>query len=316
MGSTAGSKSMAQRFGRVAVLYGGSSAEREISLISGAAVLKALLAQAVDAVGIDVGADIISRLEELNPERVFIVLHGPGGEDGTLQGALEWLGLPYTGSGVLASALAMDKLRTKQLWKGIGLPTAGFAVLEAGSDWDQVLANLGGAAMVKPTREGSSIGMAKATTGAQLNAAWREAANLGDEVIAEAWLSGAEYTVAILDGEALPPIKLETDRGFYDYEAKYLANDTRYLCPCGLAPEREAELKALSLAAFNSFGCRGWGRVDVMMDGDGHFQLLEVNTVPGMTDHSLVPMAAKAAGMDFDQLVLAILASVTDTKGN
>ncbi|KJS10054.1 MAG: D-alanine--D-alanine ligase [Gammaproteobacteria bacterium BRH_c0] len=311
MSSETDKTAMAQEFGKVAVLYGGTSAERQVSLISGAAVLKGLLAQGVDAVGIDVGADIIQQLEQLKPERVFIVLHGPGGEDGTLQGALEFLGLPYTGSGVLASALAMDKLRTKQLWKGMGLPTAGFAVLQENSDWAQVLASLGGAAMVKPTREGSSIGMAKAVTAEQLSAAWRAAANLGDEVIAEAWLSGAEYTVAILDGEALPPIRLETDRGFYDYEAKYLANDTRYLCPCGLTPEREAEIKALALAAFHSVGCRGWGRVDVMLDGRGQFQLLEVNTVPGMTDHSLVPMAAKAAGMDFEQLVLAILAGAT-----
>ena len=302
---------MSERFGKVAVLYGGTSAEREISLISGAAVLKALLARGVNATGLDVGPGIIGDLSALAPDRVFIVLHGPGGEDGTLQGALEFLRLPYTGSGVLASALAMDKMRTKQLWKGMGLPTAGFAVLDADSDWSGVLASLGGAAMVKPTREGSSIGMARAATPAELENAWRAAAALGDEVIAEAWLSGAEYTVAILDGEALPPIKLETDRGFYDYEAKYLRDDTRYLCPCGLPPEREAALKALALAAFDSLGCTGWGRVDLMLDGGGEFQLLEVNTVPGMTDHSLVPMAARARGIDFDDLVLRILASAS-----
>jgi len=199
-------------------------------------------------------------------------------------------------------------MRTKQLWLGLGLPTAGFAVLEADTDWQRSLDSLGGVAMVKPTREGSSIGMARAATAEELGAAWRAAAALGDEVIAEAWLSGAEYTVAILDGEALPPIRLETDRGFYDYEAKYLADDTRYLCPCGLPPEREEELKALSLAAFDSLGCSGWGRVDLMLDGSGNFQLLEVNTVPGMTDHSLVPMAAKALGIGFDELVIRILA--------
>ena len=220
---------MSERFGKVAVLYGGTSAEREISLISGAAVLKALLARGVNATGLDVGPGIIGDLSALAPDRVFIVLHGPGGEDGTLQGALEFLRLPYTGSGVLASALAMDKMRTKQLWKGMGLPTAGFAVLDADSDWSGVLASLGGAAMVKPTREGSSIGMARAATPAELENAWRAAAALGDEVIAEAWLSGAEYTVAILDGEALPPIKLETDRGFYDYEAKYAPGGSIHL---------------------------------------------------------------------------------------
>ncbi len=297
------------RFGRVAVLYGGTSAERAISLISGAAVLQALLDAGVDAVGIDVGLDIIGRLEDLAPDRVFIALHGPGGEDGTLQGALECLGLPYTGSGVLASALAMDKIRTKLLWQGLGLPTAPFAELRPDSDWRQVLDRLGGVAMVKPAREGSSLGMARAASAAELESAWRAAAALGDGVIAEAWLSGAEYTVAILDNQALPPIKLETDRGFYDYEAKYLRDDTRYLCPCGLSPQRQRELESLSLAAFNSLGCRGWGRVDVMLDGDGNFQLLEVNTVPGMTDHSLVPMAAKAQGLDFGALVVRILAS-------
>jgi len=299
---------MVERFGKVAVLYGGTSAERKVSLAGGVAVLEALRARGVDAVGIDVGRGIVPQLEALAPDRVFIVLHGPGGEDGTLQGALEFLGLPYTGSGVLASALAMDKMRTKQLWLGLGLPTAGFAVLEADTDWQRSLDSLGGVAMVKPTREGSSIGMARAATAEELAAAWRAAAALGDEVIAEAWLSGAEYTVAILDGEALPPIRLETDRGFYDYEAKYLADDTRYLCPCGLPPEREEELKALSLAAFDSLGCSGWGRVDLMLDGSGNFQLLEVNTVPGMTDHSLVPMAAKALDIGFDELVIRILA--------
>jgi len=296
-------------FGKVAVLFGGTSAEREISLISGNAVLAGLLRQGVDAVGIDVGPGIIGELEALAPDLAFIVLHGPGGEDGTLQGALEFLGLPYTGSGVLASALAMDKFRTKLLWRGLGLPTANFADLSADSDWSSTLSALGGAVMVKPAREGSSIGMAKATSAAELAAAWHRADSLGGGVIAESWLSGDEYTVAILDGRPLPVIKLETDRGFYDYEAKYLRDDTRYLCPCGLPPERERELQELCLRAFTSLGCRGWGRVDAMVDEDGNFQLLEVNTVPGMTTHSLVPMAARAVGMDFDQLVVAILAT-------
>ncbi|MCK9503866.1 MAG: D-alanine--D-alanine ligase [Porticoccaceae bacterium] len=305
---TAGNHSPSE-FGRVAVLFGGTSAEREISLISGNAVLTALKNRGVDALGIDVGAGIIPQLEALAPDRVFIALHGPGGEDGTLQGALEFLGLPYTGSGVLASALAMDKLRTKLLWKGMGIATAPFAVLRADSDWQQVLAALGGVAMVKPSREGSSIGMAKASTAAELEAAWLAADRHGGGVIAEAWLSGDEYTIAILNGKALPVIKLETDRGFYDYEAKYIRDDTRYLCPCGLSPEREEALKALCVEAFNSLGCRGWGRVDAMVDSFGNFQLLEINTVPGMTTHSLVPMAAKAVGMNFEDLVMTILAA-------
>jgi len=299
----------AGKFGKVAVLFGGSSAEREVSLVSGAAVLSALQQQGIDAEGIDVGADIIQQLEALAPDRVFIVLHGPGGEDGTLQGALEFLGLPYTGSGVMASALAMDKFRTKLLWKGLGLPTADFALMSAASDPADVLKRLGGTVMVKPAREGSSIGIAKASTAEELRAACVEADKHGGGVLAESWLSGSEYTVAILGGKALPAIKLETDRGFYDYEAKYLRDDTRYLCPCGLTPEREAELQDLALRAFESLGCKSWGRVDVMVDQHGQLQLLEVNTVPGMTSHSLVPMAAKATGMEFDQLVATILAT-------
>jgi D-alanine-D-alanine ligase len=311
-----------KQFGKVAVLFGGTSAEREISLISGNAVLAALQVQGVDAVGIDVGAGIVRQLEDLAPDRVFIALHGPGGEDGTLQGALEFLGLPYTGSGVLASALAMDKWRTKLLWNGLGIPTADFAVLKGDCDWQATLTALGGTAMVKPMREGSSIGMAKATSAAELKAAWDVANRHGGGVIAERWLTGDEFTVAILNGRALPVIKLETDQGFYDYEAKYIRNDTRYLCPCGLAPEREQQLQNLALAAFDSLGCRGWGRVDAMVDGAGNFQLLEVNTVPGMTTHSLVPMAAKAVGLDFEALVVAILATTlsatlsTATEGN
>ena len=298
---------MQQRFGRVAVLYGGRSAERAISLLSGAAVLQALLGVGVDAVGIDAGADVADQLKAIAPDRVFIALHGPGGEDGTVQGLLEYLRLPYTGSGVLASALAMDKMRCKQLWRGIGLPTAPFAMLTAATDWARVLADLGGVVMVKPASEGSSLGMARAATPAALEHAWQDAARLDSSVLAERWLTGAEYTVAVLAGRALPPIKLETDREFYDYEAKYLADDTRYLCPCGLPPEPEQHLCELALQAFASLGCGGWGRVDVMADAAGDFHLLEINTVPGMTDHSLVPMAAAAAGLSFAQLVLAIL---------
>jgi D-alanine-D-alanine ligase len=297
------------RFGKVAVLFGGTSAERDISLLSGSAVLDALKRQGVDALGIDAGPTLIPDLLALKPDRVFIALHGPGGEDGTVQGTLEFLGIPYTGSGVLGSALAMDKLRTKQMWRGAGIATADFMVLDADSDYQACLDQLGGVVMVKPEREGSSIGMARAATATELADAWRDANSHEGGVIAEAWLSGSEYTVAILDGEALPVIKLETDRGFYDYEAKYLRNDTRYLCPCGLSAEREKALQALASQAFLALGCEGWGRVDAMVDSAGNFQLLEVNTVPGMTDHSLVPMAAKAVGISFDELVVRILSS-------
>ncbi|MEP3855998.1 MAG: D-alanine--D-alanine ligase [Porticoccus sp.] len=301
------SEAMKQKYGRVGVLYGGASAEREISLISGSSVIAALQRSGVDLVAIDVGADLLQQLPQLSLTRVLIMLHGPGGEDGSLQGALQFLGLPYTGSGVFASALAMDKLHSKQFWQGVGLPTAKFAVLNDSTDWQETLDALGGVVMVKPSHEGSSLGMTRADSAAELKKAWVEAAALDSSVIAEQWISGAEYTVALLNGEVLPPIRLETDHSFYDYNAKYLADDTRYLCPCGLDRDREAELKALALAAFNSLGCSGWGRVDVMCDQTGAFQLLEVNTVPGMTDHSLVPMAAKAAGYSFDELVLKIL---------
>lgn len=293
--------------GRVAVLYGGQSAEREISLQTGAAVLEALRSVGVDAYGLDIGANAIEQLQAQTMDRAFIALHGPGGEDGRIQGVLEYMGIPYTGSDVAASALAMDKLRSKQLWAGIGLSTPEFAMVDARSDWDQIMKVLGGGAIVKPAHEGSSIGMARVHSGEELEQAYTAAARYDRSVLVERLISGSEYTVAILDGDALPPIKLETDHRFYDYDAKYLANDTRYLCPCGLDEEREQALKDLSLRAFDSLGCRGWGRVDVMADPLGHFYLLEVNTVPGMTSHSLVPMAARAAGLDFAQLVLRIL---------
>ncbi|WP_461481571.1 D-alanine--D-alanine ligase [Porticoccus sp.] len=301
------SEVMKQKYGRVGVLYGGTSAEREISLISGRAVIASLQRSGVDLVPIDAGADLLQQLPGLGLDRVLIMLHGPGGEDGSLQGALQLLGLPYTGSGVFASALAMDKLYTKRFWQGAGLPTASFAVLDRETNWQQVLELLGGTVMVKPSHEGSSLGMTRADSAEALEAAWREAAALDSSVIAEQWISGAEYTVAVLDGEVLPPIKLETDHGFYDFDAKYLANDTRYLCPCGLASAAETALKDLAWQAFSSLGCSGWGRVDVMANQSGELFLLEVNTVPGMTDHSLVPMAARAAGYSFDQLVLKIL---------
>ena len=296
--------------GRVVVLYGGWSGEREVSLKGGTAVLGALQKAGVDAVGLDADREWLAQIQTMAPDRVFIMLHGRGGEDGQVQGALESLGLPYTGSGVLASALAMDKLRCKQLWRGIGLPTAPFQTLTRDSDWRAIIAALGGSAMVKPASEGSSLGMSKADNAEQLEAAWRLAREYDECVLAERWLSGAEYTVAVVNGRTLPTIKLETERVFYDYQAKYVDGDTRYLCPCGLSAAQEAQLQALALRAYESLGCKGWGRVDLMASGDASeppYCVLEVNTVPGMTDHSLVPMAAAAAGIGFEQLVVEIL---------
>lgn len=296
----------AKEFGKVAVLYGGTAAEREVSLKSGAAVLAALQAQGVDAHGIDFNGDL-APLQSGSFDRVFIALHGRGGEDGQLQGALQTLGIPYTGSGVLGSALGMDKLRCKQLWHGAGLPTPKFLRVSENSDFNAVTAQLGLPLMVKPAHEGSSIGMSKVTDPAQLAHAVRQALHSDDVVLVEQWITGREYTVAILDGMALPAIRLETPHDFYDYEAKYKANTTRYHCPCGLDGAAEARLQKLALDAFNYAGTSGWGRVDVMEDKQGNFWLLEVNTVPGMTDHSLVPMAAKAAGIAFEALVWRIL---------
>ncbi|HCA25517.1 MAG TPA: D-alanine--D-alanine ligase [Pseudomonas sp.] len=295
-------------FGRVAVLFGGSSAERAVSLKSGAAVLAALQAAGVDAYGIDAGPQLAEQLLSERPDRVFIALHGRGGEDGSLQGLLESLRIPYTGSGVMASAIGMDKLRTKQIWQSLGLPTPAYAMLRDGEQCAEIVERLGTPLIIKPLHEGSSIGMAKADSLQQLQDAWQGAQSYDSEALVEQWIQGAEFTVAVLDGQALPPIRLRTPHTFYDYEAKYQANDTQYLCPCGLPPEQEAQLKALSLRAFEAVGCKGWGRVDVMQDEQGNFYLLEVNTVPGMTDHSLVPMAAKATGLSFGDLVLAILA--------
>ncbi len=306
---------IAGRLGRMAVLYGGLSAEREISLQSGQAVLQALLNAGVDAVGIDIGKEAVQQLEQEKLDSVFIALHGAGGEDGTMQALLEFLHLPYTGSGVMASALCMDKVRTKYLWQGVGIPTPEFMVLDAQCDWEASLQKLGGTAFVKPVHEGSSIGMAIASSAEELQQAFLKASQYDQAVMAERCIRGGEYTVAILNGVALPPIKLETDHVFYDYDAKYVAEDTRYLCPCGLSEEKDAELRSLALKAFKLIGCRGWGRVDVMADAQGNFHLLEVNTIPGMTSHSLVPMAAKAAGLDFDELVLTIAGQAIPQKG-
>jgi D-alanine-D-alanine ligase len=294
-------------FGKVGVIYGGNSSEREISLLTGAAIVKALKNQGVDTVAIDIKDQSLEAIKAANIDRAFVALHGPGGEDGTLQGALEYLGIPYTGSGVMASALAMDKLRCKQIWKGIDLATTDFASLNKGTDWQQTLDRLGGCVVVKPACEGSSVGMSIAESAEQLKQAWKLAYKYDAKVIAEPRLMGEEYTVAILADKALPSIKIQANATFYDYEAKYLSDKTEYFCPSGLDNERENELAQLCINAFNSIDGKGWGRVDVMTDLNGKFYTLEVNTVPGMTSHSLVPMAAKASGIDFEKLVLAIL---------
>lgn len=296
-----------QSIGRVAVLYGGCSAEREISLQSGRAVLAALQSANIDAVGIDTASDFFAQLHEHEIDRAFIALHGGDGEDGRVQALLSYLDIPYTGSATAASALAMDKLRSKQMWQGMGLPTPRFALLTPDTNWQQVLDELGGKAMVKPAHEGSSIGMSRVSSAEELKTAYETAREFDASVIAETLIEGSEYTVAIVGDQVLPAIRLETNNTFYDYEAKYLSEETRYHCPCGLNAEQEEKLKSLALEAYNSLGCEGWGRVDVMADEEGNFFVLEVNTVPGMTSHSLVPMAAKAAGMSFEELVVRIL---------
>jgi D-alanine-D-alanine ligase len=294
-------------FGKVAVLLGGKSAEREVSLKSGGMVLKALRARGVDAHAFDPAERGLDALLSEKFARVFIVLHGRFGEDGTLQGVLEWLGIPYTGSGVLASALAMDKLRTKRIWQSEGLPTPAYAVLDKDSDLGAVAKRLGLPLMVKPASEGSSIGMSKVRSAAALDEAYALAANYDRVVIAEKFIEGIELTVGILGDTVLPIIKLETPRDFYDYDAKYVANDTRYIVPCGLPEHRERELQKLCLNAFHTLGCEGWGRVDLMLNRQGRPYLLEVNTAPGMTDHSLVPMAARALGISYEDLCVRIL---------
>jgi D-alanine-D-alanine ligase len=301
----------AEDFGRVAVLMGGWAAEREVSLVSGQAVLDGLRRRGVDAHGIDVDRQIIDVLARGGFDRVFNVLHGRGGEDGVIQGALDVLGLPYTGSGVLGSAIAMDKYRTKLLLQALGIPTPGFALVRDEDDLD-VAAQLGFPLMVKPALEGSSIGMSRADDADGLRRAWAMAARYDSHVMAEQWVSGAEYTAAVLGREPLPLIRLETPHAFYDYDAKYQAEDTRYLIPCGLDAAREQELKALALQAFDAVGASGWGRVDILMDAQQRPWVIEVNTVPGMTGHSLVPMAAAAVGIDFDELVWRILAQTLE----
>jgi len=300
--------STAGNFGKVAVLQGGQSAEREISLMSGGGVLKALRAQGVDAHAFDPAERELIELKREGYARCFIALHGRGGEDGTVQGALEVLGIPYTGSGVLGSAIAMDKWRSKMIWQARGLPTPSYRVLGAGDDWNEVARSLGLPLIVKPANEGSTLGLTKVTAAAELAAAYSLAAHrYHDLALAEAFVDGPEYTVGILEDKALPLIRIEAPQGNYDYQNKYFSDDTRYLCPCGLDAAREEALKALALEAFALLGCSGWGRVDLMLDAQGGPWLLEVNTSPGMTGHSLVPMAALALGVSYEALCVKIL---------
>jgi len=294
-------------FGKVAVLLGGRSAERDVSLKSGTMVLNALRSRGVDAHGFDPQQRDLAALIAEKFDRVFIALHGRYGEDGTIQGALELLGIPYTGSGVMASALAMDKWRAKLVWQAAGIPTPRYEILTAQSDFAAVASRLSLPIMVKPANEGSSIGMSKVRSGADLEEAYALAASYDSVVLAEQFIDGVELTAAVLGNEALPLIKLETPREFYDYEAKYLASDTRYIIPCGLAAGVEAAVRRQALAAFGTLGCRGWGRVDLMLDAAGLPWFIEANTSPGMTDHSLVPMAARHAGLSFEDLVVRIL---------
>lgn len=306
------------REGVIAVLLGGRSAEREISLRSGATIAEGLRAAGFTVRCIDPAASDPAEsgwLAQLQDVRfVFIALHGRGGEDGSVQGALEALAIPYSGSGVLGSALAMDKLRSKQLWRALELPTADFAVLDAHSDWAALIARFG-RVFVKPVGEGSSIGMRAAADAPALREAWEYAAQSGQPVLAEQFIDGPEYTVSLLGAQALPVIRVEVSEGFYDYQAKYHSDATRYHIPCGLSPQQERELGALCLQAFAALGCAVWGRVDVMRDPQRGFQLLEVNTIPGMTDHSLVPMAARAYGLSLESLLLEVMALSLHERG-
>jgi len=296
-------------FGRVAVLMGGPSAEREISLLSGNAVLKALVEKGVDAHRFDPKERSVFELKRDGFDRVFVALHGRFGEDGTVQGALETLGIPYTGSGVMASALAMDKWRTKLVWIASGIPTPRYRVVDAATDWLEIVAELGLPLIVKPAREGSTIGITKVATvdGDELAAAYELAAKHDDLVLVEEFVAGVELTASILGDRALPLIRIEAPQGNYDYHNKYFSDETKYFCPCGLQETKESEIRAAALAAFKVIGCSGWGRLDLILKPDGSFQFLEVNTSPGMTGHSLVPMAAKQAGMSFGDLCIAIL---------
>ncbi|MCG2576513.1 D-alanine--D-alanine ligase [Dechloromonas sp. XY25] len=296
---------MSSSFGKVAVLFGGTSAEREVSLNSGSRVLAALQGQGIDVHPFDPATQTLDDLKGY--DRAFIALHGRHGEDGTIQGALEVMHIPYTGSGVLASALAMDKFRTKLMWQAAGLPVPEYALLNADSDFAEIEEQLGLPLFVKPAREGSSIGVTKVKARGELKAAYEEAAKHDPLVIAEKGVMGGEYTVGIVGDEVLPIIKIEPATEWYDYEAKYNRDDTQYLCPCGLPEAKEMEIRKGALEAFRILGGRGWGRVDFLMDEEGNHYYLEVNTAPGMTDHSLVPMGARVAGMEYPALVRRVL---------
>jgi len=296
-------------FGRVAVIMGGCSAESNISLKSGKAILEGLLRAGIDAVGIDFKGDINLLTSSKKFDRAFLALHGRGGEDGTIQGVLDTLKIPYTGSGVMGSAIAMDKMRSKYLWQGMNIPTPKFSYVEELKTelLTQLVSLMGFPLAVKPSKEGSSIGVYKVNSMTQLEAAVSAALEMDEQVLLEQWIEGSEYTVSILNGEPLPIICLKTDHVFYDYEAKYESDNTQYILPSGLTGEEEKSLGNLAERAFSALGCTGWGRVDVMRDSKGRFWLLEVNTIPGMTNHSLVPMSAKAAGLSFDALLVSIL---------
>ncbi len=295
------------RFGKVAVLLGGHSAEREISLMSGAAVHKALRVSGVDAHRIDTAVDLVATLQAGAFDRAWIALHGRGGEDGSVQGLLEFMGIPYTGSGIKGSAISMDKLRTKRLITGAGLGTPDYREVTGPQDFTPIIDALGLPLMIKPAEEGSSLGLVRVEQPGELADAVATAARFGCEVLAERWVTGREYTVAVLQGEALPLVRIDAANTFYDYEAKYFSDQTRYVCPCGLSPRQEREWGEMALRAFSAVGASGWGRVDFMLGEAGEPLLLEVNTVPGMTAHSLVPMAASAAGIDFGELVWRVL---------
>lgn len=312
--STTDNNPLIKSLGRVGVLFGGTSAEREVSLKSGHAVSAALRDAGVDVVELDLNENAIDQIRAARIDRAFIALHGVGGEDGRMQALLEFLQIPYTGSGVQSSSIAMDKLKTKLLWCGVNLPTPEFTVLSEAADWAQVLTDLGGDVMVKPAHEGSSIGMSRVDSPENLAAAYQKAAQYDSVVFAERVIVGAEYTVAVLNGRALAPIKLETDHHFYDFDAKYVTGDTRYLCPCGLDQTQEQKLQKLAVQAFDHLGCDTWGRVDFMADAQGEYYLLEANTVPGMTETSLVPKAAAACGIGFQELVLDILAATLSAE--
>ncbi len=298
---------MTTDFGKVAVLFGGRSAEREISLLSGNAVLEALVRSGVDAHAFDPATRPLHELQRDGFSRVFIALHGRYGEDGTVQGALELMGIPYTGSGVMASALSMDKVRTKMVWVAAGLPTPRWESLHADTDWPSVVAKLGLPLIVKPAREGSTLGLTKVVRAEQLPEAYALAAKYDRMILAEEFVAGQELTAAFLGSRALPLVRIEAPQGNYDYQNKYFSDETRYYCPSGLPEAVEAELQALVMRSVAALGCEGWGRADLIRCADGSVSLLEMNTSPGMTGHSLVPMAARAAGIEFDQLVLSIL---------